>query len=805
MVSDTEQLTIDFEKVQSTLEVYPGIRVIQVEGQPPDSYDIEYRLKGYVQDSDGRIQQASQHRIRVNLPFGYPHFPPTVKLLSPIFHPDIDPDAIRITVYWQQNPSLPDLILHIGEMICGNIYNLEDPFNQEAADWYAEHRDELPLDCLQAADIEPETDQQAALNDDDFDLLGLEDKELIEAPASSDQLDMIRLRIEQKEMIAANRLLADIPKSPPVPDRDEIEHVISSALSESKKLLNQAEKLEKEGNIDKALETIERVAEIAADIPEVADIRLRLQQLQVMTETFSTTTEIQESSSSSSHQESIISAESSEKGDKKSTSKTRAPRISIPCLPVKSILTVTLLLTLVGGGAIFYVQDRSALKKAEDNWQQARNHVRKKQFQDAAQSAQTARSALKKVRILRSQKKELQAGITKLLNSTAFKKGLQGQVKYNQQYLPAETVSKLEQQKKLTEQLKTLTAAAENVARTGTVDQAVAAYDQALKFARQNNLPTQVRSLNQAINKIRLEEAMANARKAESAKDWKNAAATYRQALALSKTLSNNEGSREISKKLVAATFRHELDQSRTTFAEAKWQQSIEMLENAKKLLHENPDSVSPGERRELDLLLADAHLYQILSLARQAYENHALDTAIKEYQRSLDLLTEQQQVLAGTHDNAVAKIKKTMLMIKIAREQDAATTAEQNNDLQTALAHYKKIEELITSSGFTEDHDLMTIEKKVLTQIKDKSAQLALESRVHWLQENFKNIFNDAYPSSRSSQLSHPKVTFIKEEQGKQIFNMTCVERSQGTSFRLEVKYQYSPANGTWSIYYDQ
>jgi ubiquitin-protein ligase len=107
MTSDTDQLAVDFEEVKNTLELYPSIEIIQVEGDPPDCYEIEYQLKGYVRDNDGSIRQGSQHRIRVSLPFGYPHFPPTVKPLPSIFHPDIDPDAVRIADYWQKNPSLP--------------------------------------------------------------------------------------------------------------------------------------------------------------------------------------------------------------------------------------------------------------------------------------------------------------------------------------------------------------------------------------------------------------------------------------------------------------------------------------------------------------------------------------------------------------------------------------------------------------------------------------------------------------------------------------------------------------------------
>ena len=801
MASGTEQLIADFEEVQSTLELYPSINIIQVEGQPPDSYEIEYLLKGYVRNADGSIRQGSQHRIRISLPFGYPHFPPTVKPLSPVFHPDIDPDAVRITTYWQKSPSLSDLIIHIGEMICGNIYNLEDPFNQEAADWYAEHIDDLPIDTLQVADIESADDHLDTLNDDSFDLLGLEDEEFAEeAQDAEQQLELIRLRIEQKEMVAAGQLLAEIPDSTPVHDRDEIEHVISAALRESDKLLQQARQLEDKGKVDKALEVVERVDEIATDTPGLEDMRLRLQQAQVMAETFSGATHIPEASTPSSQSESIPAPGDNKqtKQKKRADVKSGIPKLGIAGLPIKPILATALTLIVAAGGTIFYFKDRNSLNQAETGWQQARNHMQKNQFKDAEKSAQTALASLNKVLILRSKKKELQTDISGLLNSTLFKKGLQGQVQYNDQYMPTETVAKLQK-------FEELTVEAENLIKAGKISEAVTAYGTARKFAQQNGLQSQAQYISQTINNLRFEETMASARKAENAKEWQNAAAIYQRALEISKTLSDAEGTGDISKKLAAATFRHELDLSRATFTEAQWQQTIEMLEDAKKLLNENPDTVSAGERKELDQLLADAHLYQILSLARQAYENREWDTAVKKYQKSIDLLKDKQDIFAGSHDNAVAKIEKTMLMIKIAHEQSGATAAEQKNDLKTALTHYKAIEELITSSGFSEESDIVAIGKIARSQIRGQAAQLAMENKINWLKKNFENIFYDAYPSSRSSQLSRPKVTFIKEENGKQIFHMTCVEQSQGSSFRLEVKYQYNLSNTKWSIYYDQ
>ena len=142
--------------------------------------------------------------------------------------------------------------------------------------------------------------------------------------------------------------------------------------------------------------------------------------------------------------------------------------------------------------------------------------------------------------------------------------------------------------------------------------------------------------------------------------------------------------------------------------------------------------------------------------------------------------------------------------MIIISREQALATAAEQKNDLKTALSHYKAIKELIAAYGISKDDALLEIEKNIRSQIKVKTAQLAMDNKINWLKENFEKIFHKTYPSSRSSKLSHPKVTFIKQEKGKQLFQMSCVERNRGSSFRLEVKYQYNLANGKWSIYYD-
>jgi ubiquitin-protein ligase len=149
MSTKDQQLSSDHKKVVDTIKRYKNITLIGTTGDPADEYDIEYKLGGYSKSSSGKITIAKQHRVKFYLPFGYPHFPPTLKPLSPIFHPDIDANVVRIADYWEKNKSLADLIIHFGEMICGKIYSNENPFNLKAAEYYKRHQNRLPLDSLQ--------------------------------------------------------------------------------------------------------------------------------------------------------------------------------------------------------------------------------------------------------------------------------------------------------------------------------------------------------------------------------------------------------------------------------------------------------------------------------------------------------------------------------------------------------------------------------------------------------------------------------------------------------------------------------
>lgn len=149
MSANEERLIEDHQKVIQTIRKYTNIFLVNTSGDPPDEYDIEYKVRGYALTTDGKVITRKHHRLKIKIPFGYPHFPPTIKPLSPIFHPAVDDYVMPIASYWEENKSLPDLVIHIGNMLCGAIYNTDSAFNEKAAEYYRKHRKELPLDKLQ--------------------------------------------------------------------------------------------------------------------------------------------------------------------------------------------------------------------------------------------------------------------------------------------------------------------------------------------------------------------------------------------------------------------------------------------------------------------------------------------------------------------------------------------------------------------------------------------------------------------------------------------------------------------------------
>jgi len=152
MQARIRRLRADYERVAGAFTAeHPFIRVVATEGDPPEKYTFEFRVRGLIEaDETENVLPKTLHRAEIFLPLDYPRRPPFARMITPVFHPNIDPQKICIGDHWSAGQSLAQLIARIAEMICFQTYNVKSPLNAKAAAWAEQNSGRLPL---QAGDL----------------------------------------------------------------------------------------------------------------------------------------------------------------------------------------------------------------------------------------------------------------------------------------------------------------------------------------------------------------------------------------------------------------------------------------------------------------------------------------------------------------------------------------------------------------------------------------------------------------------------------------------------------------------------
>ena len=146
MATAAKQLEAISQEITERFSEDDHISVTPLDGEPPEKYEITYHIIGLYKSDSGEILKQDSHTITISIPFGFPHFPPSCKPKSDLFHPDFDPAAICIGEFWAKDRSISDLIFYIGTMISGNAFSTRNAFNEEAATWYKANSEQLPTD-----------------------------------------------------------------------------------------------------------------------------------------------------------------------------------------------------------------------------------------------------------------------------------------------------------------------------------------------------------------------------------------------------------------------------------------------------------------------------------------------------------------------------------------------------------------------------------------------------------------------------------------------------------------------------------
>ena len=148
MQARLRRLNADYQRVAALFSQHPYIRLLNVDGNPPERYTFEFHVTSMVPGAGDQVGLGSLHRAEIFLPLDYPRRPPFCRMISPVFHPNIDPQKICIGDHWSAGQSLAHLIVRIAEMLCYQSYNFKSPLNARAAAWAEQNMGRLPLQKL---------------------------------------------------------------------------------------------------------------------------------------------------------------------------------------------------------------------------------------------------------------------------------------------------------------------------------------------------------------------------------------------------------------------------------------------------------------------------------------------------------------------------------------------------------------------------------------------------------------------------------------------------------------------------------
>jgi ubiquitin-protein ligase len=139
------RLKADYEALRRLAHLHPKIEIEGVFGNPPERYRMRLQVRS-LRERGEAIELATEHRLEITLPRGYPRDAPLFRMLTPVFHPNIAPHAVCIGDDWTAGEPLDLLVQRVGEILGYQSYNIKSPLNGRAAQWVEQNPTALPVD-----------------------------------------------------------------------------------------------------------------------------------------------------------------------------------------------------------------------------------------------------------------------------------------------------------------------------------------------------------------------------------------------------------------------------------------------------------------------------------------------------------------------------------------------------------------------------------------------------------------------------------------------------------------------------------
>ncbi|MGB3209861.1 MAG: hypothetical protein WBB19_04060 [Desulforhopalus sp.] len=833
-MSDTPyQLDEVHTQVENFFRSHPLISVRPTKGDPPDHYEITYSLTGMCKKGKGEVVESTDHTVELAIPFGFPHFPPSCKPKSDIFHPDFDPAAICLGDFWEQNQSLPDLIIHIGKMINGEIYSAANAFNEDAAGWYQENSDKFPLTDIQWSSEKESTSSAPGqvfeidtLDDTDltteFDFLALEkdgtDDDIsldtsfpeVDSPVKID-LELLNLLRSQKRFYTLLAKFADTPQ--PSAQLSQCCQIARDEIEKVETVHSQAKKFENRGEAQIALEKYQQVAALVSDFPNIdSDIRRADQTLALLND-INPDNPLDFQEPGKSKEPSEQDKKPSQSGHKEvshSAGKVKAGKLQNQkdgFFPTnrnrnKFIMFLFLGLLAIGTGVAGYLWHTitAKLSDAEEAYAQCSTFHANNQFDAAKRSCDKALQLVGEVKFIHQDfAQQLEKFIVEILQSEKLTQGLAGNIFLDGRYIPKdEAKTHLAIQQKLNE--------AESLFIKEDWPAALQLFNTLLTQADINTYlaPTVVEELRnkQLITEFRMsydpaQELMKNSQ-------WESAIEKLLQAQKILVNLAESDRGRYSEKLQVAlqkSQFENLKQQGDLSFTGSDWLSAIETYNLA--LASSQKNALPPESIDAIRNNIKRAEIYTTINTGNKAFASGAWDEAIEAYNTASALLIGNSSFAKKTDSNInIRKLARIILQASIIRDRQIVQSLLEDDDLVKAKQMYQHILTGIADSSFGAEPEFINITAEINTAIQSLTKEIALMQKIDYLKNNYQSLFIGNYPTAAADELSNPVITKTKETASNLIFRMQCTENDGGRPLTLVMFYAYDKKTGQWSLF---
>jgi ubiquitin-protein ligase len=826
-----DQLGDIYRQINDRFLSNPLISVDPAKGDPPNEYLLTYRISGLTHSIDGTIEELDEHKIELAIPFGFPHFPPSCKPKTDIYHPDFDPGAICIGEVWEDNPSLTDLIVRLGQMINGEFYSKENAFNNDAAEYYKDHASTFPLNKLRwdgSASPEEEEVEELVLDtfEEELEIEALEMGESLEEELSLDELfPSIEEQLEKAddedfekfeqykkrfEYYALTKLINR--ESEPAP---ELEVLLSESQKEIRKgeeLYKKAKELEHRGNATGALEKFKEVSSLVSDFPAIRSDIMRMEQTIDLLEDLSPEAAagfLQEEKAVPEKKKPPSSSKKAKKPKYKKPNKVAAQqepvRASSSSRGGKTILIAagTVILSIAAGAGAAYFIKASDLKNhslASSRYSECKTELEAGKFSVAKKHCDEGTEAAGKIRFFkRSESKTLAAEFNKLLSSKSMKFGLAGKILHDGKYRTAQEIT-------LLKEIETLLVQADSDYSDKRYQAAADGYSTALqKVQTLSSIGDELieeLQLKYGLSRYQSSYAMAVAQTQKEA--WSEAI----QTLTLAQEIVNELPRRKkleltdtVSQLLYLCKFEVMLNEGDTALNDGKWDDAVTAY-NGCIDLSLTSTLVVPEKIERVKQSISLAELFKTIEKGNKAFSTGRWDDAINAYSEADNKLGSQQTISdkSGTDINA-KRLSKIILRATIIRDKQNIKSLIEKGDNKQARDGYSNIVKLVDQSPLAGESEFKRLKNEIEVQIVELDQILYLENKRNYLESNYQALFQTNYPDAIPDNLSALQITLEEETDSRILFRVQCTEKGKGRPLTLVLHYLYNKTSGKWSL----